>query len=107
MKKLSIVALTFVCLVDLISCELPSYAPPPVTATMANAGAKHLDLATLNEGRSLFVHRCIECHTLPPFWHYKIEDWPQILDSMAHRARLKPREREAILAYIRAARARE
>jgi len=104
MKKLSIVAVALVCLVDLVGCELPNYAPPPVTAGMAKASRRHVDLATLDEGRALFVHRCIECHTLPAFWHYRTEDWPPILDEMAHRSRLKRSEREAILAYILAAR---
>ena len=64
----------------------------------------HADLATLREGRILLVHRCIECHTLPPLWHYAVEDWPDIINSMAHRASLKPAERDAIIAYILAVR---
>ena len=112
MKRLSIATLALVCLVDLVGCELPNYVPPPVTASMAKSSAKHVDpstplrtsLATLEEGRVLFVHRCIECHTLPAFWHYSAKDWPPILDEMAHRSRLTPGEREAILAYILAAR---
>ena len=58
----------------------------------------------LQEGRILFAHRCIECHTLPPLWHYSAEDWPGIVSSMSHRASLKPPEREAILSYILAVR---
>ena len=50
------------------------------------------------------MHRCIECHTLPPLWHYAVEDWPNIINSMAHRASLKPAERDAIVAYILAVR---
>lgn len=104
MKNLSILAFPLVCLVALVCCELASHAPPPVSAAMVKPGDKRVDMAMLNDGRALFVHRCIECHTLPPFWHYSNEDWPRILDSMAHRAGLSPREREAILAYIRAIR---
>lgn len=71
-----------------------AYVPPIVTN-------EHVDLA---QGRELFAQRCIECHTLPPVWHYSREEWPRIVDSMAHRASLRPNEREAILAYILAAR---
>jgi mono/diheme cytochrome c family protein len=72
---------------------------------MAKAGAKpHADLAVLREGRRLFVSRCIECHTLPPYWHYRARDWPEIVDSMAHRASLKKAERDAVVAYLLAAR---
>jgi hypothetical protein len=101
MKKL---ILFTVCL--FAGCELISYAPPPpVTSQMAKLGAKqHVDLATLREGRTLFVSRCIECHTLPAFWHYRENDWPEIVDSMSHRANLKRTERDAVLAYIFAAR---
>ena len=100
----------------LTACEWTSrFAPPPVTAQMARTSTaqsaarparsgEYVDLATLNEGRTLFVSRCIECHTLPPFWHYSAKDWPGIVDSMAHRANLQRNERDAIVAYVLAAR---
>jgi mono/diheme cytochrome c family protein len=106
MKSLSILCAVFVW--ALTACEWTSrFAPPPVTAqsaTRPNRSGGHADLTTLNKGRRLFVSRCIECHTLPPFWHYSAKDWPGIVDSMAHRANLKRNERDAIVAYILAAR---
>ena len=116
MRKLSIFVGAIICFVDLSSCSTTSFAPPPVTAELARAetrqsatgrtrGGEHADLTILREGRTLFVHRCIECHTLPAFWHYRIEDWPDIVNSMSHRANLKPAERDAIIAYIHAVRA--
>jgi mono/diheme cytochrome c family protein len=72
---------------------------------MARTGAKQdVDLAALREGRRLFVSRCIECHTLPPYWHYSASEWPKIVDSMAHRASLKNAQRDDIVAYLLAAR---
>jgi mono/diheme cytochrome c family protein len=105
MRKLAIWIIAIVCLVGLSGCGTTRFTPPPVTADLARAssGQRH-DIAMLREGRSLFVHRCIECHTLPAFWHYRTEDWPKIVDSMAHRASLKPAERDAIVAYILAVR---
>ena len=101
MKTMSIL-LTLICL--LVSCETANYVPP-VTPQMASAAKQHpVDLATLREGRMLLVQRCIECHTLPPLWRYSAEDWPEIVNSMSHRASLKPAEREAIVAYILAVR---
>jgi hypothetical protein len=41
---------------------------------------------------------------LPPLWHYTIQDWREIVNSMSHRASLSPAEREAIVAYIIAVR---
>jgi hypothetical protein len=101
MKKASIFVV-LACL--LVSCESTNYAPP-VTLQMATARkGQHVDLAILREGRTLFVHRCIECHTLPMLWRYSTEDWPDIVDSMSRRASLKPAERDAIVAYILAVR---
>ncbi len=101
-----------VCL--LVGCESSRYyVPPAVTSQMTKDNARqHVDpsaplrtsLATLQKGRALFARRCIECHTLPPVWHYRVEDWPAIVNSMAHRASLKPAEREAIVTYILAVR---
>lgn len=91
----------------LASCELTNYVPR-VTSQMASVKkGQHVDLAMLREGRTLFVHRCIECHTLPALWRYNTEDWPEIVNSMSHRASLKPAEREAIIAYILAVRLAE
>ena len=105
MRRLVIFAIGLVCLVDFNSCGTTSFAPPPVTSELSRAGkGQHGDIAMLREGRALFVHRCIECHTLPAFWHYSLEDWPDIVNSMSHRANLKPAEREAVLAYILAVR---
>ena len=66
-----------------------------------------LNLAMLQEGRTLFAHRCIECHTLPVAWRYSSKDWPDIVDRMSQRASLKPAEREAIITYIIAVRLTE
>jgi hypothetical protein len=98
------------------SCESTNYVPP-VTSQMAAASSRRQDvdpstslrtsLAKLERGRTLFVHRCIECHTLPPLWHYTPTDWTDIVNSMSHRASLKPAERDAVIAYILAVRATE
>jgi hypothetical protein len=101
MKRLSIFTLV---VLQLVSCELTNYVPP-VTPQMATVRkGRQVDVATLREGRTLLVHRCIECHTLPPLWHYSVEDWPNIVNNMSHRASLKAAERDAIVAYILAVR---
>jgi hypothetical protein len=101
MKKASIF-IVLACV--LASCELTNYVPR-VTSRMATARKRQqVNLAMLREGRTLLVRRCIECHTLPPLWHYRTEDWPEIVNSMSLRASLKPAEREAIVAYILAVR---
>jgi hypothetical protein len=91
--------------VALLSCQSLNYAPPVTSQMTAAKTGQHVDLPTLREGRTLFVHRCIECHTLPPLWHYRKEDWPEIVNSMSQRASLNPAERDAIISYILAVRA--
>jgi hypothetical protein len=105
MRKLATFAVAIICFVDLSSCSITSFAPPLVTVELTRAGARqHADIVTLRKGRELFVHRCIECHTLPPLWHYRTEEWPGIVNSMSRRASLKPAERDAVIAYILAVR---
>ena len=91
----------------LVACESINYVPPVTAQMAASTTGRPADVATLRKGRTLLVHRCIECHTLPPLWHYKTEDWPQIVNSMAHRASLKPADRDAIVAYILAVRSQK
>jgi hypothetical protein len=43
----------------------------------AATSERHVNVATLRESRSLQAHRCTECHTLPPLWHYAVEDRPE------------------------------
>jgi hypothetical protein len=94
-KKLLLISLM------LVSCETANYAPRVTSTSRKQA----VDLPKLERGRMLYVHRCIECHTLPPIWKYSREDWPKIVSDMSHRASLKPAEREAVTAYILAVRA--
>jgi mono/diheme cytochrome c family protein len=89
----------FLPLIVFLSCETANYAPA-VRSTSR-------DFSRLERGRMLFVHRCIECHTLPPIWKYSREDWPKIVNDMSHRASLNPAERDAVIAYILAIRSRE
>ena len=103
--RLLLFALALICVVYVSGCGT-TFAPPPITTELVRTGSgQHADILMLSEGRTLFVSRCIECHTLPPFWHYRAEDWPHIVDTMAERAKLKRAERDAIVAYILAARA--
>ena len=124
-----VLTLSLISISQLASCESTNYVPP-VTAKMVSANSRRQDvdlsthstnargrpslpprranttsLAKLHEGRTLFVHRCIECHTLPAMWRYTTTGWIEIVNSMSHRASLKPAERDAVIAYILAVRA--
>ena len=104
MKKILILVAV---VAGLLACQSVNYVPPVTQQMAAAKKGRRVDVTTLRQGRTLLVHRCIECHTLPPLWHYRTEDWPEIVDSMSHRASLKPAERDAVVAYIIAVRATE
>jgi mono/diheme cytochrome c family protein len=87
----------------LVSCVGTN--PPVVTPAMARASSSPtVAMAQLQQGRTLFGSRCIECHTLPPITAHTASEWPHLINEMAARANLKPNEREAVLAYVLAAR---
>jgi len=105
LRKVKKILILVAVIAGLLACESVNYVPPVTQQMAAAKKGRSVDITTLREGRTLLVHRCIECHTLPPLWHYRIEDWPEIVDSMSHRASLKPSERDAVVAYIAAVRA--
>jgi len=107
LRKVKKILVLVAVIAGLLACESVNYVPPVTQQMAATKKGRRVDVATLREGRTLLVHRCIECHTLPPLWHYRIEDWPEIVDTMSHRASLKPAERDAVVAYIIAVRATE
>jgi hypothetical protein len=104
LRKVKKILVIVAVIAGLLACESVNYVPPVTQQMAAAKKGRRVDVATLREGRTLLVHRCIECHTLPVLWHYRTEDWPGIVNSMSHRASLEPAEREAIIAYILAVR---
>jgi mono/diheme cytochrome c family protein len=90
--------------VFLPSCAFDKFTPPPVSpALIANARQDHVDAEQLQNGRRLFVSRCLECHTLPPVAKYSRNEWPHLVNRMSGRANLSAGEQAAIVAYLRAA----
>jgi hypothetical protein len=105
MKKFSLLLIALICIFGSFGCQ-SSVSPAPMTHEVVRAGARaHVDERILREGRTLFVSRCIECHTLPLVSRYDAVAWPWLVNDMAHRASLKPAERDAVVAYILAVRA--
>lgn len=104
MKRLFFLVGVAFCILAHAGCESGSYAP--MTPAVVRAGARaHVDETVLREGRTLFVSRCIECHTLPIVHRYDAAAWPWLVDDMSARAGLKRSERDAVVAYILAVRA--
>ena len=92
-------------LLALHACTIGPSNPPPVSpAVIASGVQNHATEQKLTFGRSLFVQRCIQCHALPEIRAHSAEDWPKLISEMADRAKLKAKEKEAVLAYLLAAR---
>jgi cytochrome c2 len=88
----------------LAACATNSFAPPPVSpALIARAQHDHTTAQQLSAGRNLFLHRCLECHTLPVVTKYSPDEWPHLVSRMAPRADLSADEEQSIVAYLRAA----
>jgi mono/diheme cytochrome c family protein len=60
-------------------------------------------VSDLKGGRSLFVSRCASCHGLPEPTAKTPDQWANVIDEMAPRARLAPGDRDAVLRYLSAA----
>ena len=61
--------------------------------------------AALKHGRELLQERCEDCHHRPGPEMAQSAQWPDVLKTMALRAKLNDHEREAILQYVLAAKA--
>jgi hypothetical protein len=94
----SIIVILFI-----VSCA--NFAPPPEVspALISNARFDHVDAGQLQNGRRLFVSRCLECHTLPRVTKYNRELWPHLVSRMSGRAHLSASDQKAITFYLRAA----
>jgi len=87
----------------IVSCA--NLAPPPEVspALISNARPDHVGAEQLQNGRRLFVSRCLECHTLPSVTKHMRDEWPHFVSRMSGRANLSASEQAAIVAYLRAA----
>jgi len=73
--------------------------PPAVTAS--DASRAHLELADLQNGRTLLVQKCgNSCHTTPMPSSHPAAEWPAKLDEMAERSHLDPMQRALIEKYL-------
>jgi cytochrome c1 len=87
----------------IVSCANFTTPPDVSPALIANARPDHVDAQQLQNGRRLFVSRCLECHTLPRVTKYNREQWPRLVSRMSGRANLSADQQAAVVAYLRAA----
>lgn len=73
-------------------------SPPPATAL--DASRAHIELAELQQGRSLLVSKCGGCHRTPLPGEHRGDAWPVKLDDMSARAHLDVLQRHLIEEYL-------
>jgi len=72
----------------------------PPKATAADAQRANVQLAELQDGRTLMVRKCGSCHA-PPLPHdHTASEWPVKLDEMAERSKLDRQQRYLIQQYF-------
>ncbi len=73
-------------------------APPK--ASPADAQRANVQLAELQDGRTLMVRKCGGCHAPPLPKDHTAYEWPSKLDEMADRSKLRSDERHLIQQYF-------
>ena len=72
--------------------------PPKATAVDAERG--HVELADLQQGRTMLVRKCGNCHRPPMPTDHTALEWPGKLDEMSERAGLDVEQRRVIEKYL-------
>ena len=73
-------------------------SPPPVSPL--DASRANLQLADLQNGRSLLLRKCGGCHRVPLPAEHSPHDWPAKLSEMSARAHVDESQRQLIEAYL-------
>jgi len=69
-------------------------------ATAIDASRANVELADLQNGRSLVVAKCGACHRPPMPTDHGATEWPVMLDEMSARAHLDFMQRRLIQEYL-------
>ena len=73
-------------------------APP--AASPLDANRANVQLADLQNGRSLLLRKCGGCHRVPLPTEHSPHDWPAKLSEMSARAHVDESQRQLIEAYL-------
>jgi mono/diheme cytochrome c family protein len=73
-------------------------SPPP--ASPADATRAKVELAELQNGRSLLLSKCGGCHRPPMPAEHRAHDWPTKLGEMSARAHVDDQQRRLIEEYL-------
>jgi hypothetical protein len=72
----------------------------PPRATAADAQRANVNLAELEQGRTLLIQRCGKCHQPPMPKEFPAALWPEKVGDMAERAKIDAVQRGSIEQYL-------
>ncbi|MHC4948604.1 MAG: hypothetical protein ACYTG1_10115 [Planctomycetota bacterium] len=75
-------------------------APPPGPAVLALGAARGAGPETLDRGRTIYLTKCVRCHSPEAVARYPVSAWEAILPRMAGLTGLTDVEREDVRAYV-------
>lgn len=81
------------------------YVPGNEELTAFQAKHPEATLASLNEGYSIYVGVCTNCHKPKAIYSRSEASWPGIIDDMAIKAKISDAQKEAVLNYVLAIKA--
>jgi hypothetical protein len=73
-------------------------SPPP--ASPADATRAKVQLADLQDGRSLLLRKCGGCHRVPMPTEHRALEWPTKIHDMSARAHVDDQQRRLIEEYL-------
>jgi cytochrome c5 len=91
----------------LAACVGAAVEPDAKDASWAATRWPGTSVSELKGGRTVFVSRCSSCHGLPQPSVKTPDEWANVIDEMAPRARLSSGDRDAVLRYLSAASERQ
>jgi hypothetical protein len=83
-----------------LSSMLAGCATSLPVASPGDASRAGIELADLQQGRSLVAAKCGSCHRPPLPTEHRSNDWPHMLDEMSSRAKLDIAQRHLIEQYL-------
>lgn len=86
-----------------LSGALEEKTAPPVTPAFLSAAKTSTAAAVLEQGRTLYVSRCNQCHDLEMLDSRSPSAWKSEVSSMARRAKIDDAQQSLIMQYLTAA----
>ena len=88
-------------LVTVIGCAtINELAPPVGELTLREGQTMGVLPANLERGRTIYITKCVQCHTPEPVTGYSEPQWRKTLPRMSHEAMLTAQETSDVRDYV-------